>query len=215
MRRLDTRAIDRIGIPRLLLMDHAGLAIARAVRTLAPSSGLVLACCGTGYNGGDGLAALRHLSGWGYAVRALIAGGPEQLREEPATFARLLARLGVPVDAWTPGAGQRRASSWFTRASVIIDALLGVGARGAAREPVAAIIRRINAAGRPVVCADVPSGVDADTGAASGDAVQGTMTVTFGVCKRGLATRAGRRLAGRLVVDPITLPIAWLEHRAR
>ena len=64
MQAIDSHAINALGIPRLLLMDHAGLAIARAIHTAVPSASTsILICCGTGYNGGDGLAAARHLSG--------------------------------------------------------------------------------------------------------------------------------------------------------
>ena len=217
MQRLDAHAIHRLGIPRLLLMDHAGLALARAVRDLLPASAKrpVLACCGTGYNGGDGLAALRHLHAWGYAVRALIAGRRGRLREEPAVFARILDRLGVPVrDAATAGS-VRQAGAWVSGAGAVIDALLGIGAEGPPREPAASLIARINRAGCPVVCADVPSGLDADTGQAPGAVVQGTVTVAFGAVKRGCQRRAARLWTGRVVVDPITMPSALLRGRAR
>ena len=75
MHAIDTAAIETVGIPRLLLMDHAGLAVAHAVRTLIPTpSAPVLVCCGTGMNGGDGLSAARHLHGWGYPLCVVVMG---------------------------------------------------------------------------------------------------------------------------------------------
>lgn len=213
MQSVDAFAITRLGIPRLLLMDHAGLALARAVRRLGPSGSPILACCGTGYNGGDGLAALRHLAGWGYPVRALVCGTRAGLREEPAVFARILDRLKVPVRWCGTAAAVRRQSAWMTGSSVLIDALLGIGVRGAPREPIATAIELINASGRPVVCADVPSGMDADTGEAAGVAVKGTVTVAFGAPKAGC--RPGTWRVGRLVSDPITLPASLLRGRIR
>src|SRR6185295_6043837 len=210
MQRIDATAITRLGIPRLLLMDHAGLALAQAVRRLTPS-GPVLACCGTGYNGGDGLAALRHLRGWGYAVRAIVAGPRRDLREEPAVFARILTQLKTPVRWCSTAALVRSSAGWLSSSPVIIDALLGIGARGAPREPAATLITMMNGSGARIVCADVPSGLDADTGAVAGAAVKGTVTVTFGARKRGCA-RAGR-WTGRLVVDPITIPTFLLQDR--
>ena len=102
MQRIDTRAIGRFGIPRLLLMDHAGLAVARAAQTLVPTfSRPILVCSGTGFNGGDGLAAARHLQAWGYPIRLLLVGRLAQLREEPAIYAAMLQRLGLPVTELT------------------------------------------------------------------------------------------------------------------
>src|SRR3989338_10845342 len=81
MRSIDAAAIGTLGIPRLLLMDHAGLALARAVRTLTSASPAPIAvCCGVGFNGGDGLAAARHLHEWGYPLRILVAGGGGRAR---------------------------------------------------------------------------------------------------------------------------------------
>ena len=81
MRQIDAAAIETFGIPRLLLMDHAGLAVAREAAARAPHpSSPILVCCGTGFNGGDGLAAARHLHAWGHALRIVVAGRVDRLR---------------------------------------------------------------------------------------------------------------------------------------
>jgi hypothetical protein len=93
MQALDSAAIGTFGIPRLLLMAHAGLALARAVKLLAAPGAPVLICCGGGFNGGDGLAATRHLECAGYDVRVLLVVPRESLRSEPAAFAGIVERL--------------------------------------------------------------------------------------------------------------------------
>jgi len=212
MQQIDAAAIETIGIPRLLLMEHAGLAVARAAQQLCPEpSAPVVVCCGTGWNGGDGLAAARHLSAWGYPLWILVTGRVDRLREEPATYAGILQRFGLALRECLEAEDTAILSPWLADCGVVIDALLGIGTRGAVREPAASVIARINRAGRPVVAVDIPSGLDADTGRVQGIAVRATVTVTFGLAKRGCLLEEGPAHVGALVVDPITIPRRLLE----
>jgi len=95
---------------------------------------------------------------------------------------------------------------------VIVDALLGIGLHGPPREDAARMIDLINAADRPVVAIDVPSGVDASTGEVAGPAVRATQTVTFGAAKVGLAIAPGRSHAGAVTVAPLGLRPREHEH---
>ena len=204
MRAIDAAAIDMLGIPRLLLMEHAGVAVARAARELRPPPAVVVACCGAGFNGGDGLAAARHLTSWGYRVSVILTGAMDSLAGEPAVFARILARQRVPfIDAARqPG----EASTQVAAAVMLLDALVGVGLRGPIREPALTLIQHMNAAAVPIIAADVPSGLDGDDGSVHGLAVRATVTVSFGMAKQGCARGQGPAHAGRLLVDDISLP---------
>jgi NAD(P)H-hydrate epimerase len=166
----------------------------------------VLVCSGLGFNGGDGFAAARHLAAWSYPVQVIVAGRLNHLREEPAAFARIAQALGLEVRECASAADVSGCELWFGRAGAIVDALLGIGARGAVREPAASLITRINASGKPVIAADVPSGLDGDTGQAHGTAVRAAATVTFGLPKQGLLAGDGPAYTGSLIVDPITIP---------
>jgi NAD(P)H-hydrate epimerase len=211
MRAIDAAAMETLGIPRLLLMDHAGLALARAVRTLAPNGSAAIAvCCGIGFNGGDGLAAARHLHEWGYPVRVLVAGPLDRLREEPAVYARILRGLGLELRECATTKEAAALGPWLADSGVIIDALLGIGAQGTVREPAASLITRMNGAGKPIVSADIPSGLDGDSGRAQGAAVRAAVTVAFGLPKRGCLIAEGPAHVGELVIDPITIPQALL-----
>jgi len=227
MQEIDRTAIDRFKIPRLLLMDHAGLALAHAASALrsgssataaaAPATGSpqraspILLCCGTGYNGGDGLSAARHLHAWGIPLHVLVAGRRAQLRDEPATYATILERLGVSLAECLTSEDVEVSSHWMSDASVIIDALLGIGMRGPVREPIRSLIDRMNCSGKPIVAADIPSGLDGDSGHPQGIAVKAAVTVAFGSPKQGCFMHEGPAHAGALTVDPITLPRALLE----
>lgn len=212
MQAIDATAIRTWGIPRLLLMEHAGLAVARVAHTRYPSSTEpILLCCGTGFNGGDGLSAARHLHAWGHALRIVLTGRLDQLREEPATYAAIAHRLGLPLMELTTPQDVARAEEWLAACGLIIDALLGIGIRGDVREPTASLIDRLNRSGKPIVAADVPSGLDADTGVVHGIAVKASVTVAFGLPKHGCLVQAGPSHTGSLVVDPITLPRTLLN----
>lgn len=212
MQRADAHAIERFGIPRLLLMDHAGAALARAARPWLSRRGRAVVCCGTGYNGGDGLCAAWYLAQEGARPRVLLMDRGGALRDEPAVYFRMLRALRVPCQRVSTVKSMRR---FLRSCDVILDALLGIGLRGAVRPSYAAVIQHINASGRPVVAADVPSGLDADEGEPLGCAVRATITVTFGAAKRGLAQRQGPAYAGRVIVEDIGIPARVLRAAAR
>ena len=214
MQRIDETAIQGVGIPRLLLMDQAGRAVAGAVRSLVPEPpDEVLVCCGTGYNGGDGLCAARYLTHWGYQPHVVVVGAMERLREEPAVYARILKNLKVPLLELTDAAQLEQFPTWSARASVIVDALLGIGLHGPAQPLYARLITLINHANKPVVSVDVPSGLDADTGRPHDVAVKATVTVTFGLPKQGFFVEEGPRSVGKLIVDDIGIPAPLLNER--
>jgi NAD(P)H-hydrate epimerase len=205
---IDRTAIETLKIPRLLLMEHAGFALARCVQALKsyPSKRRVLVCCGTGYNGGDGLCAARHLHNWGYHPHVVLAGEKTRLREEPAVYATIVERLGLPLQSCPSKETLRQIEPWVMGCDVVIDALLGIGAHGAMREPIASLIDLLNHSGKPIIAADIPSGLDADTGLAQGIAIYATATVAFGLPKQGCFLKDGPAHTGTLHIDPITLP---------
>ena len=216
MQRIDHAAIDTLGIPRLLLMEHAGLAVARAARSLCPSpTGPLVVCCGSGFNGGDGLAAARHLHDWGYPLRLMVTGPLARLENEPATYAMMLQRLGLPLIECATPESLKAIAPWFAEGALVIDALLGIGLRGQVREPVASVIALINRSGKPVLAIDIPSGLDGDTGQVQGMAVKATVTVTLGLAKQGCLLAEGPAHTGSLIVDSISIPRTLLEQALR
>lgn len=190
MRRIDALATGEYGIPSLALMESAGRAVADAA-----SGRRVLVVCGRGNNGGDGYVAARHLSARGAIVTLLEEGEP---RGDAAVMAVSARRLCARVPEFPAGGFD-----------AIVDALYGTGLDRPVEARGAEWIGRINAAGVPVTSADVPSGLDADTGAPLGCAVRAAATVTMGLPKAGFA--AGAAWVGRLIVADIGLPRALLD----
>ncbi|HVH12633.1 MAG TPA: NAD(P)H-hydrate epimerase, partial [Longimicrobium sp.] len=192
MRAWDVRAVQDLGIPEPVLMESAGRAAAAVIHRLYPE-GRVVCAEGSGNNGGDARVAARTLRAWGRNV-ALVRVGTRA--PDPGLL------HGWEVDSIDVD----RMEDAFRGAGVIVDGLLGTGATGAPRGAYADAIAAMNAAGRPIVALDGPSGVDLTTGIAEGVAVRAEVTVTFGAPKRGLLRFPGRALAGRILAVEVGFP---------
>lgn len=161
-----------------------------------------LVLVGKGNNGGDGLAAARHLREAGIAVTLVYAAAPESLAGEAALQRDAAAAMGLPALVY----GRDRVH--FAACSGILDALLGTGSAGAPRGAYAELIAAANGSGKPVVSADIPSGLDADTGRTHEPCVHAAVTVCLAFLKRGLVQYPGAASAGRVVVRSIGIPAA-------
>ena len=195
MRATDAWAIEERGVPSLDLMERAGEGLAALVAERFPR-GRVVVVCGTGNNGGDGFVVARLLRERGREVDVRLVGDPDKLRGDALANRDRLP--GDPPAPWEEGA--------LAGAEVIVDALLGTGFEGEPREPVAGAIEAIGAADAGVVAADVPSGVDASTGAVQGAAVRADATATFHAAKPGLWVHPGKEHAGEVRVVEIGIP---------
>jgi hydroxyethylthiazole kinase-like uncharacterized protein yjeF len=195
MRETDRWAIEEQGIPSLELMERAGAGLAHVVAEAVPA-GTVAIVCGKGNNGGDGLVAARLLrADYFRDVRVLLLTEPGELQGDAAANLR---RLDGGTEPFAPAG--------LDGAAVVVDAILGTGFTGEPREPAASAIVAVEAAGAPVVAADVPSGVDASTGEVAGVAVHAAVTATFAAAKPGLYVFPGKAHAGR--VELIDIGIA-------
>ena len=197
MAEVDRIASEDLGIPLELLMENASRQIAVAARLfLGDVAGKrVVAFAGSGNNGGDALGALRHLSGWGAEVGAVLSGPVDGLRPLARRQHQLLAGLGVagsdvPVD----------------EAHLILDGLLGYTASGPPRDDLAELIRTANASRLPILAVDLPPGLHPDTGEPLGITIRAALTVTLALPKRGLVVTRSRALVGDLLLADIGIP---------
>lgn len=210
------RRAQALGVPGSRLMEHAGTAVAAAVRALAVQAerwnhGPILILCGPGNNGGDGFVAARRLARLGAQVIVVFVASEARPKGPDAgpNWDRLdgelrVSRIHTPVARDVAILGQH-----IERASVIVDALLGTGVRGVLREPIRTaveVIGHARAAGVPVVAVDTPTAVDLTSGEPSDPVVRADLTITFHRPKLGLRTRRGAALAGRVLVAPIGIP---------
>jgi NAD(P)H-hydrate epimerase len=205
-RELDRKAIQELGIPSVVLMELAGLAVARAAEHLAGGEGPVLVVAGPGNNGGDGYVAARHLANRGVQTAILVFAAEAQIAGDAKVNLDILLRMGVPVRLLTTPIAWDLYREHLRLASVVVDALFGTGLRGEVREPGRTAIELLNQARKPVVAVDIPSGLDCDTGRPLGIAVEAAVTVTFARAKAGLLQPEAAGYVGRLVVADIGIP---------
>lgn len=188
-REVDRLAAERFGLPVAWLMEAAGWQVARHCR------GRTAVVCGKGNNGGDGLAAARHLHRWGrlHSVACVDADG---LSGPAAEEAAALRPLGITIDA----------EPRLDGAQLVLDALLGTGLSRAPEGAYADWIERINASRKHIVAVDIASGLEADTGRAHHPCVRARTTVTLGLPKPGLLTGDGPAVSGEIWVADIGVP---------
>ncbi len=194
---------EALGVPRLVLMENAGRSVAEVVAERLRPGAHVLVYAGPGGNGGDGLVAARHLAFRGYRVTVVLASRPESLRGmETRSMYEALEAMDYSVEVEVVRDPCRFVPP---EADAVIDALLGVGLRGAPRSPYRELIEAINASSTSLrVAVDVPSGLNADTGETPGAHVKADVTVTFHKPKPGLLRRPD--VVGELIVAPIGVP---------
>ncbi len=211
LRELDRRCVEQFGIPSILLMENA--AIGMCGHTLAfmreKGSTGALIVAGPGANGGDGLALARHLHNAGVPVRILMLREPRP-GTDAGTQHVICARMGLPISTLEDPAGASRALgarlSELAPSPVLIDALLGTGLDRDVSGPALDLIEAMNASPSPVIAADLPSGMDADTGSPRGACVRAELTCTFAGLKRGLAAPGAGAMTGRVELCPIGAP---------
>lgn len=203
-RQIDRRAMEQFGIPEAALMESAGAAVVRLSFGEKEWRGQrAVIVCGTGNNGGDGFVAARYAAELGALVTVLLFGNPAHLGKASAAYRKAAETMGIPVVEISSAAG---AASYLDGADVIIDALIGTGLTSAVTGEKAALIERMNAARGTVIAVDVPSGISADTGRASGAAVTADLTVALGTMKRCHVLDPGLAFCGRVRYASIGIP---------
>jgi hydroxyethylthiazole kinase-like uncharacterized protein yjeF len=200
VRVLDLHTIEQVGVSSLALMELAGRALAtELLDRFEPeiAQGIVI-FAGRGNNGGDGYVMARMLHARGFPVQVVGLGGA--LSPDCAVNRKAARKSGVPIREDLPGA------DWIAdRAGVVVDALLGTGLNAELRSTVSEWVLAINAAKRPVLAVDLPTGLCGDTGRVWGAAVRATNTVCIGRAKVGCYLEPGADFAGLVTLVNIGL----------
>jgi len=206
MRLMDEKTIKECGLPGVVLMESAGrgAAVLARERFGDPSGRRLAIVAGRGNNGGDGLVMARVFAGWGAEVRVFLLGSRDRVGGDARINLDVALKMGLEVVEILKEADLARMD--LAAADLVVDAILGTGLSAEVEGLYRAAIERINAAGRPVVAVDLPSGVDADTGRILGAAVRADLTVTFGFPKVGHFLPPGEARVGRLEVVDIGIP---------
>lgn len=206
--------IEKEGTSKAALMEHAGEFLAQVALKGHPSHAVVLA--GFGNNGGDGWVAADIMSQKGVSVDVVSPIGPNEIK---SPIARHVARRTAGRDVnVVVGPSRDELIDILSSADIVVDAILGTGFSGSVRAPFSIWIPTLNEMELPVVSADVPSGLDAETGEACGPCVRATYTATMLAPKIGLYSGEGPEYCGEVLCgelyDRLDEVIDDVEHAA-
>ncbi|MDI9223847.1 bifunctional ADP-dependent NAD(P)H-hydrate dehydratase/NAD(P)H-hydrate epimerase [Pantoea sp. EA-12] len=197
MRQLERDAADSLGLTLYELMHRAGQASYELARAQWPQTQHWLILCGHGNNGGDGYVVARLAQAAGINITLLACEGNHPLPEEAQSAQQAWLEAGGVIHAAT--------AAWPETVDLIVDALLGTGINRPPAAPYAGLIDLTNAHGAPVLALDVPSGLDAATGATPGSAIVADHTLSMIALKPGQLTGKARDVVGRLHCDNLGL----------
>lgn len=208
MRSLDTATITEYGVPGLLLMENAARGACDVLQREVElgMDDRVLVLCGPGNNGGDGFGLARHLWARGADVVVASVRALEQLTGDAAAQARMAQRAGVPILVVTEPAQIPSCMERVWPVDVVVDALLGTGAKGTLNELLTTWVQVVNGLDVVRVALDAPTGVDSETGAVQDVAFNAHLTVTFGLPKTGLFLYPGAAHCGDVHLVDLGLP---------
>lgn len=204
MKEIDSFAIGQIGIPSLVLMENAANQVVSVIEERISREDIILVVCGSGNNGGDGLAAARILLNRGFQVDVFLAGDRDKLTVETKKQLEIAENLDMVI--W-----DHLHEINFKGYTVLVDAIFGIGLERDITGKCEKVIAIMNAFHGYVFAVDIPSGISADNGQVLGAAVRADVTITFGIEKIGHLLYPGSLHTGKLIVSDIGFPPVAVE----
>ena len=214
MREADRRTIEEVGIPSIVLMENAGRQVVSAMDAAFDdlASRRIAVLAGRGNNGGDGFVVARTLLEREIDVAVYLIGEAAGVKGDARVNLEILRNLGLDVIEIADASAWELHGTDVLGADLIVDGLVGTGLTEPVTGLLETIIADVNAAPRPVVSIDVPSGIIADRWDVAGPAIDAALTVTLGAPKLPLVLPPAEALAGHLVIGDIGIPRAVIEE---
>ena len=206
MKSIDRRTTARFGVPSIVLMENAALAVVDAIAEHYPQADRVALVCGTGQNGGDGFAAARHLENRGVVPVVMVVGDRTAIQGDALTNFTICERLGIPIYDVRESADVETALAHVADADLVVDAIFGTGLNRAPAGVHADVIRGIAELRIPVLAIDLPSGADASSGQPFEPCLQAEITVTFAAPKVCHVFEPAALYCGEVIVADISIP---------
>jgi len=206
VRELDRIAIEEFAIPEIDLMTRAGEAAFAALQFRWPGARRIVVVCGAGNNGGDGFVVARLAHSQGLDVSVGLLASVELLKGDAQLAYESMVAAGVESQAIT--------SELLADADVIVDGLLGTGLDREVEDSLRDAIVGMNASTAPVFAIDIPSGLNADSGAVMGEAINAAATISFIGLKQGMLTGDGPAHCGEVLFDDLDIPLATYDKVA-
>ncbi len=205
-RKIDVYARESLGVPVSILMENAGRSVAEeALRVLGKKS-RVAVFCGKGNNGGDGFVAARHLLAKGITPDIFLTAKLSEVKAEARRNLNILLNLGCDIKKID---SDKSALLQYNniRYDIIIDAILGTGAKSEVTGTLKRLVAAINHAKSYILSIDIPSGLDATTGRVLGCCIHADQTITFIAKKKAMISRNGKKYCGQVKVVDLGVPV--------
>lgn len=207
MRKIDSLATAKFGIPSLILMENAGRSIAdQAENMLKNRCFRITIFCGYGNNGGDGFVAARHLANRGYNVVIYVVGEQKKMSKDTKMNFDIINKMKIMVRKITNPRQINIAIRQIGKRQLIIDAVFGIGLKGRLDTFYCYLFKKINSTNIPILSIDIPSGLDADRGIPLPIAIKAKRTITMGLAKKGFMNPLAKRCLGKVIIADISLP---------
>lgn len=201
---IDKYYIEKIGMPGIVLMENAAL---KVLSHIDLSRNYYVIICGTGNNGGDGLAVARHLKVMGKNVKVFLISENKKLSEDCRINYEIFKNIGGDISLVDNFNKLDKVKDGVAKADIIIDAILGTGISRELSELYLCVIRLVNESNSDIISIDVPSGMNSDTGEIYGDCIRAHKTVTFQLYKLGFITWGSDTYTGEVIVEDIGIPL--------
>jgi len=223
MSEIDKIAIEKYGIPGIILMENAALKVVEEIdKTIGCISGKkAVIFAGKGNNGGDAFAVARHLFNRGAFVTIYIIGSIDSIKGDAAVNLGILNKMGLkPVELDKPETQEfkethkliiKNLTLSLNYTDIVIDGIFGTGLRGEITGIAKHIISTVNSSGKAVISIDIPSGINGSSGEIMGTCIKADKTISFGLPKIGLITHPGCEYTGEIVIADIGIPKAVIE----
>jgi NAD(P)H-hydrate epimerase len=211
MKSIDRRATERFGIPSIVLMENAALAVVDAISDHYPDCDRAAIFCGLGANGGDGFAIARHLEQRGVVPMVFIVGDRKKISGDAAANLAICERLGLQLHDIVDDDSLNEALVHASDADLVIDAIFGTGLNRAPEGLYAETIVSMMELGMPIVAVDLPSGANASSAETFEPRVHAALTVTFAAPKICHVFEPAAVSCGEVIVADISIPSAAIE----
>ena len=211
-KKLDEDA-QKLGMSGMVLMERAALSTAEFIKNrllIGDKYKKVIAICGSGNNGGDGIACARILHEWGFNVEIFVVGEEKKFTEQTRTQVDLAVNSEIDLKIVEPSELITDRDDFFKNV-IVIDAIFGVGFKGRLEGDLEKLARYLNMFNSVKVAVDIPSGVNGSNGKVESTAIKCDYTITFGVNKTGIAVYPGKDYAGEVIVADIGFPMKALD----
>ncbi len=205
MRTLDSETIENLGLPGIVLMEHAGYKSALIIKDKFPPPGFVTIICGKGNNGGDGFVIARWLKQWGYFVNVILLTKAERLKGDAKINCDVFRKL-YPEEFVEAPDSIEIVKKYISECEIVVDAILGTGLEKPLSGYFLEVVKTINESGKFVFSVDIPSGLPSDSGRLIGECVKANITATYGGLKRAHFVYPARKFVGEVYLVDICIP---------